>query len=122
MTIEQACDELEKSISEDPVKRAYQYRIAYAVMSSLKKFFREHHINFIAPEIKGKVYYGFTNDPQLVENYIHRVHKLALSYRRIENDVKMISTGQLMMSPSLRLSASGQLRAFRTGMREEGNG
>jgi hypothetical protein len=105
MTIEEACEELDKPISEDPIKRNYQLRTAYAVMGALKKFFREHHIQFIAPRIEGKTYYGFSGDPQLVENYISQVHKLALSYRRIENDVKMISAGQL---PLLPIKASGE--------------
>ena len=99
LTIEQVFDELEKPISTDTAERSYQLSVAYAVMGALKKFFKAHHIIFIAPKIEDKVYYGFSGDEQLVENYISRVHAAALSYRRLENDVKMLSTGQLPILP-----------------------
>ena len=99
MTIHEVCDELGKPISDDRVERNYQMSIARAVMSALKKFFRAHHIVFIAPKIEDTVYYGFSGDKELMENYISRVHKMALSYRRIESDVKMIATGQMPLLP-----------------------
>lgn len=110
LLIEEICAELHKPLSGDPVKRAYQLQFARSVMSAIKKYFHEHHVGFIAPRIEGKdgthrVYYGFSGDQKLVENYIERIHRHALSYRRIENEMKLISTGQL---PLLPLKASGE--------------
>ena len=99
LTIEEICNELDKPISDDSIERAYQLQFARSVMSALKKFFREHHIIFIAPKIEGEIYYGFSSKPELIENYIDRVHKIALSYRHIENEVKMIANGQLPLIP-----------------------
>lgn len=95
MTIDEVCDELGKPLSDDPVQRAYQLNFARSVMSALKKFFHKHHILFVAPRIEGTVYYGFTHDPELIENYKRRVHGLMLAYRRIESNVKQIEAGQL---------------------------
>jgi hypothetical protein len=95
LTLDEICEELGKPISDDPVERAYQLQFARSIMSSLKRFFYQHHILFVAPRIEGIVYYGFTNDAELIENYKLRVHALMLSYRRIENEVKQIESGQL---------------------------
>lgn len=99
MTIEEAFEKLEKPLSTNPVERSYQLRCGYAVMSALKKFFREHHIIFIAPKTDGKVFYGFSNNQAFIDNYLTRVHEFALQYRRIENDLKMIDAGQLPLLP-----------------------
>lgn len=99
MTIDQVCDELGKPISNDRYERQYQLNLARTVMSALKRDFGKHHILFVAPKIGGKVHYGFTNDPELIENYISRIHKLALTYRRLESQVKQISSGQLDLIP-----------------------
>ena len=94
------CEELGKPISEDiKIERAYQRSIALSVMSATGKFFREHHIFFICPKIEGEVYYGFSSNQEYVDNYLSRIHERALSSRRIESDVKMISTGQLPLLP-----------------------
>lgn len=98
LTIDDICDELGKPLSSDPIERSYQHRFALSVVSALKKFFHQHHILFVAPRIEGTVYYGFTNDPKLIENYRNRLHNLALSYRRIENEVKQIESGQMELT------------------------
>lgn len=68
MTIDEICDELGKSISDNPIERHYQLQFARSVLSALKRWFHQHHAFFIAPRIEGQVYYGFTNDDRLVEN------------------------------------------------------
>jgi len=99
LTVQMICNETGKSLSSDLYERSYQLHLARSVMSALRKSFHEHHAIFIAPEIEGEVYYGFSGNLKLQENYFSRVHKIMLAYRRIENDVKQIASGQFSMIP-----------------------
>jgi len=93
--VEEVYDACDIQLSENKYEMLYQKRTGQSVLSSVKKFFNNNHINFVAPKIDGAVHYGFTNDRALIENYMDRMTSYYKAYGRAHRTAKMITAGQL---------------------------
>lgn len=71
--VDEIFDELHIELSQDPFKERYQRHVMYAVLSALRKYFRQHHVLFLAVERGDRIYYGFTQDEDTQRNSIERL-------------------------------------------------
>jgi hypothetical protein len=95
MTLEEICENLGKPLPQDKIERFYVRAINTSCVRDTRKYFHEHHIMFIAPRINGAVYYGFSTNQKLLDNYSERLSKKTKSHALIERQAKSIMSGQL---------------------------
>jgi hypothetical protein len=101
MSLDQICQKLRKPLPEKDPERLYIMNINLSSLSALKRTFLRRHVLFVAPKIGDIVFYGFTNDTNLIDNYIERVKKTTRAYQAIERTVKHLALEQ---QPSKQLT------------------
>jgi len=84
-------------LSKDEFERKYQNQMFYITMSNLKKYFRKHHCNWIATMIEDVLYYGFSQDYDLIQISLIREKKTRDKYNTNYQKAKRLAEKQLQI-------------------------
>lgn len=95
LALDDICKAVRKPMPQSQPERGYALSRNIRTINSVKQFFINHNVLFIAPRIEGITYYGLSKKQEYKDNYLMRLTGITKSHKIIENKIKHLSNGQL---------------------------